>query len=211
MVGTATIPDVASVSKLWPGSTIVCIGTGPSLTVEDVEFCRGRARAIAIKDAVRVAPWADVLYAAGSDNSKFWKRPENASVIASFPGLKFSVDEQAKSVSTVLQWGKMDGLSTDPTRLALGHNSGYQAINLAALLGASRIVLLGYDSQPDKDDRDHFYGQHWHGRAPNYHLMNAYFPTLVAPLRAIGVEVINASRVSALACFTKKTLSEALA
>jgi hypothetical protein len=54
---------VVPVPKLWPGSTVVCLGTGPSLTAEDVEAVRGRAKVIAINNAHALAPWADVLYA----------------------------------------------------------------------------------------------------------------------------------------------------
>ena len=58
MVAAALEPSVAPVGfgavpvpRLWPGSTIVCIGTGPSLVVEDVQACRGH-KVIAIKDAI---------------------------------------------------------------------------------------------------------------------------------------------------------------
>ena len=53
-----------SVPKLWPNSTVVCIGTGPSLTQADVDLCCSQARVIAVNDAYRMAPLADVLYAA---------------------------------------------------------------------------------------------------------------------------------------------------
>ena len=45
------------VSRLWPGSTVVCIGSGPSLTPEDVAYVRGKARVIAINRSVDLAPW----------------------------------------------------------------------------------------------------------------------------------------------------------
>ncbi|HCZ48509.1 MAG TPA: hypothetical protein DCZ11_05850, partial [Gammaproteobacteria bacterium] len=46
------------------------------------------------------------------------------------------------------------GLSASPLRIHQGGNSGYQALNLAVLLGAERVILLGYD----------MHGGHWHGR-----------------------------------------------
>lgn len=210
MVATQDIPIVASVPVTWPGSTIVCLGTGPSLCQSDVDACRGRARVIAIKDAIRLAPWADVLYGAGADSSQWWQRKDNRPLIEGFTGLKFSLDEQAKAVSTVLQFGPMDGLSTDPTKLALGHHSGYQAVNLAVLLGAARVLLLGYDLKPDAQGRDHFFGKHPRGNTPTYSLM-AGFDSMVAPLRALGVSVVNCSRDTALTTFPRLSLQEALA
>jgi len=45
-----------SVPRLWPGETFVCLASGPSLTQADVDYCRGKARVIAIKDVLHLAP-----------------------------------------------------------------------------------------------------------------------------------------------------------
>lgn len=211
MIAVESTPDVASVPRIFPNSTIVCVGTGPSLTQEDVDYCRGRARVIAIKDAIRMAPWADVLYGAGDDSSQWWQRPDNQPLIGGFNGLKFSLDKQATRVSTVLKWGTLSGLSTDPTMLALGHHSGYSAVNLAVLLGATRIVLLGYDLKADEKKGDHFFGKHPRKNTPAFNLMGLYFPSMVDPLRALGVSVVNCSRETALTTFPRQNLTEALA
>lgn len=210
MVATAIAADVARVERLWPDSTIVCLGTGPSLTQADVDACRGRARVIAIKDAIRLAPWADVLYGAGADASKWWQRPDNQPWIQAFGGLKFALDPEVKRMATVLANGPMKGLSLDPTKLALGHHSGYQAVNLAALLGASRILLLGYDLKAHAVKGDHFFGKHPRGNTPCYHLMSLCFDTLIEPLRALGIQVLNCSRDTALSTFPRVPLTEAL-
>ena len=60
-----------SVPRLWPGATVACLGCGPSLNADQVVLLRGRARVIAINDAWRVAPWADVLY--GCDG-RWWRK-----------------------------------------------------------------------------------------------------------------------------------------
>jgi hypothetical protein len=95
-----------------------------------------------------------------------------------------------------------DGLGKD--RIHFGGNSGYQAINLAYLFGAVRIVLLGFDMQ--------YKGGlvHWHGDHPMainrecpVRSFVKKFPRLADDLKSEGVEVLNATRETALDCFQK--------
>lgn len=198
----------ARVSRLWPCSTVVCVATGPSLTAEDIEYCRGRARVVAIKDAVRMAPWADVLYGAGGDRGAWWTTYGPA--LAEFAGLRYTLDPHAARWATVLKNTGWTGLESHPDGLRTGKNSGYQAINLAVHVGASRIVLLGYDLQAE-GDRDHFFGAHPYRTKPNaYRDFRDMFETLVEPLRQLGIVVVNATRRTALACFPQASLEEAL-
>jgi hypothetical protein len=94
-----------------------------------------------------------------------------------------------------------------------GGNGGFQSLNLAAQFGAKRIVLVGYDMRIDL-------GVHWHGKHargmnnPGPHHTRQWVAALdgVAPqLKAAGIEVLNASPVSALTAYPKVTLAEALA
>lgn len=87
------------------------------------------------------------------------------------------------------------------------NNSGAQALFLMPVLGASRVILTGYDMQ----------GRHWHEdyatknpSAENLELWRKGFPALAAWLAALGVEVLNASRETALTCFPRVDLREAL-
>lgn len=196
------------VERLWPDSTIVCLATGPSLCAEDVEACRGRARVIAIKNAFDLAPWADVVYGAGVDSTRWWHH-NGARVVKQHQGLRFTLDPNCGVWATVLQLGPELGLSREPDRLALGRHSGYQAINLAVHLGAKRIVLLGYDMQP-MGDQHHFFGDHPTKNKPLYQEWLPHFQTLVNPLADLGVEVLNATRSTALDVFPKVSLAEAL-
>ena len=197
---------------LWPDSTIVCLGSGPSLTQADVDACRDRARVVAIKDAVRLAPWADVLYGAGADagGDTWWKR---YGPTLTFPGMRYCLDPQARAWASVLRVRGERGLTDHRDGLATGGHSGYQAINLAVHLGARRIVLLGYDAQAT-GGQDHFFGSHQHGhsrRALPYGLFKHHFPAIVPALEARGVVVVNASRETALTLFPRMTIAEALA
>lgn len=85
-----------------------------------------------------------------------------------------------------------------------GDNSGYQAINLAFLWGAKRIVLLGFDCKP-VGGKDHWFGQHPQGlvQIQPYQLWLNSFPHIAKELEAEGIEVINCSPDTALTCFRK--------
>lgn len=185
----------------------VCLGGGPSLTQADVDFCRGKAHILAVSDAFRLAPFADVLY---SCDVRWWDWHAGA---PTFTGRKFAMDARAKKWPdvTILENTGDTGLERKATGLRNGRNSGFQAINLAVHLGATRIVLLGYDMQPAKDGRDHWFGAHPNRVRPPFRLFLEHFPTIVQPLRALGVTVVNATRRTALRCFPQMPLEEALA
>ena len=93
----------------------------------------------------------------------------------------------------------------------LGQNSGYQAIGLAYHLGASRILLLGYDMQ-FTDGRSHWHGDHPRGmgNANSVDKWARHFPAMAADLSAEGIEVLNCSRQTALTCFQRATIEDAL-
>ena len=196
------------VQKLWDGQTVVCIGGGPSLTAADVNAVRGVARVIAINDAYRLAPWADVLYAADSR----WIEWHDG--VPSFTGPKYSIESRdttkRKGWAALRNTGYL-GLEIERTGLRAGFNGGFQAINLAVHLGARRIVLLGYDMAPNPIGPSHWFGEHPIPSPSPYPQMRDAFDSLVEPLAAIGVEVVNCSRRTALTAFTCATLESELA
>lgn len=200
------------VPNAWAGETAVILATGPSLTPDDVEFCRSKAKVLAIKEAVLLAPWADALYAA---DSKWWRHFGDA---LTFTGPKYSIENHdgarhAKWAIVLRNTGEL-GLEIDPTGLRTGRNSGYQAINLAVHLGAKKIVLLGYDMQDTGGKRNWFpprppsYSQ---GVVPWHSNIVHCWPSIVAPLQTLGIAVINATRTTALDVFPQMALEEALA
>lgn len=163
---------------------------------------------IAIKNTIELAPWADALYAC---DAKWWAAwPETAA----YEGPKYGLERiRGRADVTVLRQGSKSGLETDPTALATGQNSGYQAINLAVHLGVSKIVLLGYDMQPDQHGRHRWHVTHRYHRGtivPPYQQFLERFASLVEPLKALGVAVMNATRETALVAFPRMSLAEAL-
>jgi hypothetical protein len=98
-------------------------------------------------------------------------------------------------------------------RAGIGHgnNSGFAAFNLAVLLGANPIYLLGYDMK-HKDGKSHFHGGHPipqdEAKAISY---AAAFEKIAPELAKRGIRIINLNPDSGLRCFEFQKPEEALA
>ncbi len=100
-----------------------------------------------------------------------------------------------------------------PGIVGSGGNSGFQALNLAAQFGASRVLLIGFDMHVGNGV--HWYGPNkWHAanNPANSNLMRwrDAFTTQAPKLERMGIEVVNASPDSALRCFKIQTVEEIL-
>lgn len=108
---------------------------------------------------------------------------------------------------TGIQGAHAKGLGKET--IHFGSNSGYQAINLAYLLGAKRIFLLGYDMTHKQGTKTHWFGDHppEFGRG-KYEAFIPFFNSLASDLSAAGVEVINCSRITKLTQFKRGTIDD---
>jgi hypothetical protein len=187
----------------------VCLAGGPSLTPADVEACRPFFT-LAINNSIDLAPWADVCFAA---DFSWWDARQG---LPDYGGWRVGMEPWSRAdpgkYPAVTRFGNAGpvGLSLEPTRLCTGQNSGYAAINLAVLCGATTILLLGYDMQPGVDGTHHWHPAHPGDRHPNYRRCIAAFETLKEPLTQRGVVVYNCSSESAITAFAKRPLREAL-
>lgn len=172
-------------------STFVVLATGESLTGEQVEFVRqkraqGICKAIAVSDAYKLAPWADALV---SNDSAWWREHKDA---LKFVGRKFCGGA----------YQQLERLSADGN-FSGGTNSGLQGMRAAQLMGATRILLLGFDMHGT-----HFFGKH---QAPLRNTTANRFKVHIAQFRKWrGCPVINCSPGSALDQFPRADLFEVL-
>lgn len=206
MTATATRQTVP---RLCTTGTVVCLATGPSLTADDVNYVRGKATVIAVNNAWKLAPWADCLYSSDQAWFPFHKW------VPEFTGLKITMnvvsDPQGAEANGVLmlRYSGDHGVEWNPTALKSAKNSGGAAINLAVHLGATRVLLLGYDMKGS-----HFFGRHPHGLRNNedkqFRLFQRHIDTMVEPLKAHGIEVVNCSRDTALTSFPRHALRDVL-
>ncbi len=127
--------------------------------------------------------------------------------------MKVSVQEIAFRDVNVLRYdADLPGLSFNPQLLHTGQNSGYQAVNLAVLLGAERIILLGYDMKYSATGAKHWHEDH-EGPNPGNQQLGGWaknFDTMLPDLEKAGVEVINATPGSAIECFERVKLESVL-
>jgi len=111
--------------------------------------------------------------------------------------------------------------------LCWGKNSGAAAVNLALLLGASKIVLLGFDMKVDMENGKHE-GHNWHDshkrwrqKAPEDKIyVKTFIPTFIrirADLERFNnngskrkLEILNATPGSALEAFPMVELGATL-
>lgn len=95
-------------------------------------------------------------------------------------------------------------------------NSGAQAINLATLAGARRLILIGFDmckgEVDGKPDQVHWHGDHPRplNNAPSFERFIEGMGKMAADLHADGIEVVNCSAKSALPYWPKRSLEDAL-
>lgn len=206
-----------AVPRLWPGETVAVAANGPSLCRDDLDKIRGRAALIVVNDAFRLARWADLLYAC--DNA--WWDCHAAEALA-FAGLRVGLKDEIAYAGVLVprrlkRRDTRDRLvdqkspwSTDPECLATGGNAGYQAVNLALLAGAARILLVGFDMRT-VDGRRHWFGDHPAGlNNPNARNFADWIAAFEASPAPAGTEIVNCTPGSALRCYPMMDLEAAL-
>lgn len=194
----ADLIDRSGWAGRWSGYAVVCMASGPSLTADDVELVRQwreageRRRVIVVNTTYTAAPWADALYAM---DAKWWRF--HAAEVAKLNCAKVCI--HAVPGVTKLQ---------RPDYKHFG-NSGAGAVALAVLAGAVRVILLGYDCQRT-NGMAHFHGDHPKGlgNALSMPTWGKKFENAARELR--GANIINCSRATALTCWPRAGLSEAL-
>jgi hypothetical protein len=198
----------------WRGKTVAIVASGPSTKPKAVAQLQDRLPIIAIKENIEICPSANVVY--GCDRP-WWV---NALGLPKFKGLKVTATGAVATEYPDIRLVKVTPFKEDdkiftaePGVLGSGGNSGFQALNLAVQFGAVRILLVGFDMNPNHDF-------HWYGRAKGFGRSNPTNFNFVrwrkacdaaaVTLRQLGVEVVNASALTALKCFPVMTIDKTL-
>lgn len=173
-------------------TTWAVLASGPSLTQSDVDRVR-HLPCIAVSDAYVMAPWAQVLL---SMDKAWWeeKRP-------TFAGRKMCA-HAPKDV---------EGVERITAHLS-SINSGAAAIFQASTMGATKIILLGFDMS--NKNGSHFFGKHLpplkETTEVRFKVFHAQFKTLAWQMTNRGVFVVNCTPGTALEAFPVSTLAEQL-
>jgi hypothetical protein len=168
-------------------------------------------------------PWADILYACDARWWRFYRGVrgfEGERWSSHDDGVSNNKAEVAAEYGLSLVYGK-DGLrfSTNRSLISYGGNSGFQAVNIALhkIGWRGRILLVGFDMRSPEGKR-HFFGNHpgnmHKEKSPSE--LTLYFRGFTdAFARASdalpkSVQIINCTPGSALNCFPKMELADAL-
>lgn len=208
-----------SLDRGW--RTVVVAASGPSIDVDQAFIAtqaqrEGRCKIIVVNGAWTLFHGADVMYAA---DASFYDLYVGA-IRARFTGELWTQNkgklrkqpwepEARRFGINVVKSVPGAGLHPDPDTVYQGGNSGHQAICLAVLFGAKRIVLIGFDM--DNSRGAHFHGPHPAGMANgDPRTFIKHFDKLAPQLVKAGVECVNASAATALQCFPRVDLATVL-
>lgn len=159
-------------NPLWSGQTVAVMACGPSLTQDVADALRDH-RTIVVNDAVRLAPWADMLVAL--DAGRYWTQE-----MREFAGLRLTGIED-DDLDAFYIGMRYERIALSSSHVVEIRNSGLAAIRIAAQMGASRIVLAGFD--PERPG--HFYDD----EVDEYVGLAVGVRQMTAELAALGVKV----------------------
>ena len=201
--------------------TVVCIGSGPSLSEYQINKVRESCiPTIAVNNAYFEANWAEYMFAA---DAKWWKhyyddvmkiKDRTGTKLYTLEGVLKQVEKRKPYCRNNIEevpFEREPGLGID--RLCHGGNSGYLAVNLAFLMGAKKIILVGYDHQ-HTNNKSHFHGDHdpkiFNRNADYTELWVDRFAQLSKDLNDHGIDLVNCSTETAIDSCRKGTLRQEL-
>jgi hypothetical protein len=179
----------------WDKKPVFIIGGGPSFAGFDVEKLRGRGLIVGCNDAAFETK-ADVVMSM----DVIWMRKRQEQV-ESFAGEVWLAPPPNWPINgwnrTDIHWiEKRWGWSISQDKDALhGSNTGFAAMNLAVLKGATTIYLLGFDMGNPPDQKRHWHNGYEWSEALSY--QGAYavwakdFRQASADLKRCQVRVVN--------------------
>lgn len=139
---------------------VLILATGPTLKNFEVGLFRDKIYTIAVSDAYKVCPWADMFYACDYD---WWVY--HGMNLADLKGDKVSLRHDdgtpknpiAREVQAIRGEPRRGISSRHGDPIYRGHNSGFQALQLAIQM-SNNIFLAGFDM--GATGPTHFFGNH---------------------------------------------------
>ena len=203
--------------------TVYLVGGGPSAEpVLLMEIANQRRhQIIAINDAVFWLPWTVAVFSADArwmaDRRDLLLRYRGHTILAVPDGHPRDIAPASASRSiTYLRAVQDRPWSQDAGVVALNGTSGFAALNYAALTGARRVVLIGYDYGLGPNGRRHWYDESLGtvrvsgGDVDRWEHWAEHFQKAVPYLSAAGIEVVNTSADSRVTAFPCRRLEELL-
>jgi len=200
---------MTKIPRKYEGRPIVLCATGPSLTPEVVETIRefkDKVVVFGINDSYKIIDFLDEFYAC---DTRWWNAwGEDFRKIYPYLSAWTQCEESARKFQLQHISGKhRKGFSESPGVIHYGKNSGFQALNIAYLMGGSKFILTGYNMQ--KTTKSHFFGDHPPGMNKNspYNDFIKHFSTVQLE---IARNIVNCTPNTALTIFEQADLRETL-
>jgi len=211
------------IERRWPGSTVFLLGGGPSVVGQDL--CSNLIERLMDKNVLGInnavyLPCTDVLFF--GDAKWYWW---NKKAVESFQGPKYTIDrgsvlDVAKGKNPTVRYEPgltyvkyKYGAGTIFHKPVLSYNgsSGGCAISLAILMGATRLVLVGYDGKGAGSARN--WMKHYKESEKDMYSCIVSRTSRVAkflPRRWPSIKVFNANPDSEIRGFPKVSIEKAL-
>lgn len=199
------VPGPWPIPREWAGERCFILCNGESLRSQRHLIPKLKGRIIAIKEAVRLRPDADVLFVAAERTVDIV--PD---LLPLFRGQY--VIARNKLPASYPEYVKRICRTKDHTHLSelrdhvCGYDCGTSAINIAYHFGATEIVLLGMDMTGDRWCNGEFPHPMPHIPADHHARHKSVLPGIAKDAKRKGIRIVNCSPISAVTAFEKQPL-----
>ncbi len=198
-------PDPWVIPPEWAGDRCFILCNGESIRKQRDLIPKLKGRIIAIKEAVRLRPDADVLFVAAErsvdivpDLFKVFTGP----YVIARNKLPASYPATVKRICRTKDHTQLCELRDH----VCGYDCGTSAINIAYHFGATEIILLGMDMQGDRWCNGEFAHPMPHIPADHHRRHRSVLPDIAKDAKAKGIRIVNCSPTSAVKCFERQPL-----
>ncbi len=207
-----------SLPRPYEGQTVFVIGGGPSINHINLKLIADRP-CVGCNSAYKLDPkgqWLDWLvfcdkrwFGWNHEELKLW--PNREHVISLVPQLLERREDLWPWLKVVRRDEARFGLSVDQDTVCWNRGCGGAAINVAYLLGAIRIVLLGFDMKV-VEGKHNWHDDHQKAERDKIYQnsMMPFLKPLGDSMKVTGLQIANATPGSALREFEMVPLEELL-
>lgn len=192
------------IPREWQGETVFIIGGGPSVAFQRPQRLEGR-KVIVVNSSYEVAPFAQYLFFGDNRWHEEHRNREAFKAFRARGGKVVTVSDPASGgyllkLRRIVPTSPANGLTFTGLALSSQRTSFQGAINLAVMLGAGRIVLLGLDGRRAESGVSHHHTPHkWPTKPGNitWEKQKSQLQFAVKPLLERSIDVFNTCRYSA--------------
>lgn len=202
-----------SLPRPFEGQTVFVIGGGPSIKSMPLKQIAKRP-VVGCNDAFRLGTWVDWLVFGDMrwfrwNHEELAKWPNRERAVCIVPQLLEDRTEKWPWLKILRRDEARFGLSVESDTVCWNRGCGGTAINVAYLLGAARIVLIGFDMRiVDGEHNWHAYHQKMERPQIYQNSMVPFMKPMSDAMKVTGLQIANATPGSALNLFPMHSLDE---